>query len=90
MKFKTKMEPLKCTYLSSETCCYFYFIRCLLSKHIFTCLVFDESLGESNTERRVTISPGISKVKYKPCKNISRYFKRRHVMIYLLLNHKIW
>ena len=36
--------------------------------------VFDEPLGESNTERQV--------------KNISRYFKRRHLIIYLLSNSK--
>ena len=36
--------------------------------------VFDEPLGESNTERQV--------------KNISQYFKRRHLIIYLLSNSK--
>ena len=38
--------------------------------------VFDESSGESNTE--------------KTSKNINQYFKRRHLIIYLLSNHKIW
>ena len=43
-----------------------YFLRVLK--------VFDEPLGESNTERQV--------------KSISRYFKRRHLIIYLLSNSK--
>ena len=36
--------------------------------------VFDEPLGESNTERRA--------------ENINQYFKRRHLIIYLLSNSK--
>ena len=45
---------------------YLYIIRCLLLKYrglIFLQVlkVFDEPLGESNTERRVKISAGISK-----------------------------
>ena len=54
-----------------------FIIRSLLLKYRLIFLrvlkVFDEPLGESNTERQV--------------KNISRYFKRRHI-IYLLSNSK--
>ena len=42
-----------------------YIIRCLLLKYRLIFLrglkVFDEPLGESNTERRIKISAGISK-----------------------------